>query len=225
MPQYAFFDFDGTLIAQDSFLFLLKSALKNQPWRILFLVLFSPILLLTGILKLEKTMAKSCLLWSMTALRTRKGIFSFFQTNMNLLAQKAWFSEAIGTLEQLKQENVEVIIISASGTPWLRALLRQKFTKSKLIIGSRLGFFAGGVVLKSKNCYEEEKIRRIEEQLGAEFEWHSAWSDHIADLPMLKKAKHAFVVCPKEKHRKIFEKELKGNFTLLNWTVDGKHTP
>ena len=39
-PRYAFFDFDGTLIAQDSFLTLLKKSLKSEPWRILFILLF-----------------------------------------------------------------------------------------------------------------------------------------------------------------------------------------
>ncbi|MES2616173.1 MAG: HAD-IB family phosphatase [Bdellovibrionota bacterium] len=219
MPVYAFFDFDGTLISKDSFLIVLKAAFKKQPWRVLFIILFLPILLPTGIFKLDKTLAKSCLLWSATVFRGKKGAIEFLKKTILDAGDKIWFSQAVAQFEQLQKENVEVIVISASGTMWIRALLRSKFKKTRLIIGSRLGFCCGGVVLKSNNCYKEEKLRRIREILGDNFIWHSAWSDHIADLPMLRMAPLRYIVCPKAQHLEIFKREFKDNFTLLNWTT------
>ena len=219
MLSYAFFDFDGTLIAQDSFLILLKAGLKKQPWRVLFIILFSPVLLSTGIFKLDKTLAKSLLLWSITVFKGKKGALQFFHKTVLEISDKIWFTQAVEQFEKLKNENIEIVIISASGQTWIRALLRSKFTKNRLIIGSRLGFCLGGVILKSKSCYKEEKISRIHEMLGDNFIWHSAWSDHIADLPMLKKSALRYIICPKNKHLEIFDQELNGQYTLLKWTT------
>lgn len=218
-PRYAFFDFDGTLISQDSFLIILKAGFLQQPWRVLFIILFSPLLALTYLFKLDKTLAKSLLLWSVTVFKGKKGAIQFFQNTLLPFANSMWFQEALTEFEKLKNEQIEIIVISASGTPWVRALLRGKYTNFKLIIGSKLGFCLGGIILTSKNCYKEEKIRRIQEILGHNFEWHSAWSDHIADLPMLKKAGKRYVICPKQTHVDIFNQELEKNYTLLSWTT------
>jgi len=223
MPRYAFFDFDGTLVSQDTFLILLKAGLKPQPWRLLFIILFSPMLLATWIFKLDKAMAKSLLLWSITVFKGKKGAIQFLQNTMLQEKDKIWFPQAIAEFEKLKQENIEIVVISASGTTWIRALLRSKYKNFKLIIGSRLGFCLGGIVLTSKNCYHEEKIKRIQEILGDDFVWHSAWSDHIADLPMLKKAGLRYVISPKEKHVETFKQELSSDYTSLKWVVTKSH--
>ena len=85
-------------------------------------------------------------------------------------------------------------------------MLHGKFQDIKLIIGSKLTFFCRWCCFKIKNCYQEEKISRIHEILGENIEWHSAWSDHIVDLPMLLKAKERNIICPKPKHLKIFKR-------------------
>ena len=219
MVSYAFFDFDGTLISQDSFLILLKESLKRQPWRLLPLLLFSPILFFTGIFKLDKTLAKSLILWSMTIFLGKLKAIQFLKNTLPEKYPQIWFQQALEHLEALKKQNIEVVIVSASGQIWVRSYLKNKFQKNRLIIGSKLQFFCGGVILKSKNCYHEEKIKRIQALLGEDILWHSAWSDHIADLPMLKKASLRYIVCPKKSHLKIFQKELNNKFTLLNWTT------
>ena len=163
-------------------------------------------------------MAKSCVLWSITVFRGKKGTFKFFEETMKEVSPHLWFHQALAQLQALQNEGVEIIIISASGTSWIRALLREQFKNAKLIMGSRCSFYFGGVILSSKNCYGEEKIKRIEETLGSNFVWHSSWSDHIADLPLLKKAPQRFVISPKNKYIKNFDQELKRDYTLLQWT-------
>lgn len=219
MTSFAFFDFDGTLICRDSFLILLKTGLKQQPWRVFFFLIFSPVFLATGLFHLNKTLAKSLLLWSLTVFRGKRQSLFFLQNSILQVADEIWFQEATEQLSQLKAQGIEIVIVSASGQCWIRALMRKKFTSNRMIIGSRLGFCLGGVVLKSPNCYEEEKITRIEAILGPDIQWTSAWSDHIADLPMLKKSQSRFIICPRKKHMKIFQQELGTDFTLLKWSV------
>ena len=216
-PRYAFFDFDGTLICQDSFLTLLKKTLKQNPWRISLLFLLSPLLVVTFIFKLEKSFAKSVILWSLTVGKNKRECARFLRNILTLECNDIWFQEAIPTFEQLKKEGIEIVIVTASGQTWVRGMLKEKYQNFKIVIGTKLKFFAGGVVLKSKNCFNEEKIIRIHQMLGNNFIWHSAWSDHVADLPMLLKSQTRFIICPKEKHKKIFEEKLAHNYKILNW--------
>lgn len=218
-PRYAFFDFDGTLICQDSFLTLLKKALKNEPWRISFIFLIMPMLIFTAIFRLEKSHAKSAILWSLSVGKNKRKCARFLRNILVPESNSLWFQEANPIFEQLKEEGIEIVIVTASGQTWVRGMLQGKYQNFKLIIGTKLKFFAGGVILKSKNCYNEEKIKRIHEALGSNIIWQSAWSDHIADLPMLLKSQERFIICPKEKHKNIFKNALGNNYKILNWTT------
>lgn len=218
-PRYAFFDFDGTLICQDSFLTLLKKILKSEPIRILPLIFISPFLILTGLFKLDKTFAKSLILWCLTVGKEKRECARFLRNILATESSTMWFQEAIPTFEKLKEEGIEIVVVTASGQTWVRGMLHGKYFNFKTIIGSKLTFYAGGVILKSKNCYQKEKIKRIHEALGENFTWHSAWSDHIADLPMLLKSQERFIISPKEKHKSTFKKVLGDNFKILNWTI------
>lgn len=219
LKRYAFFDFDGTLIAQDSFLILLRQGLCMQPWRVLFLPPILPIVLATYVFKLDRTLIKSLLLWSLTFGRTRKGSVRFLNKTMELAVERTWFTQAVPIFNALSDDNIELVVVSASGQMWVRAALRKKYTKFKRVIGSRLGFYLGGVILKSKNCYQAEKLVRIREELGTEFTWHSAWSDHTADIPMLQQAPLRYLICPREKHMAQFAESLSGQFQICHWTT------
>ncbi len=151
-PRYAFFDFDGTLIAKDSFIMILKKILKDEPIRIFIILLWTPILLATALFKLDKTFAKSLLLWSLTVGKEKKECAQFLRNILATESSDLLFQEAIPTFKKLKAEGIEIVIITASGQTWVRGMLHGKFQDIKLIIGSQLTFFAGGVILKSKNC-------------------------------------------------------------------------
>ncbi|WGL60008.1 HAD-IB family phosphatase [Pigmentibacter sp. JX0631] len=215
--RYAFFDFDGTLISKDSFLIILKKIISNEPYRLFLLLLWTPFLLATAIFRLDKTFAKSVILWSLTVGKDKKLCAQFLRNILATESNSLLFTEVIPTFQQLKSQGIEIVIVTASGQTWVRGMLHGKVQNIRLIIGSELTYFAGGVILKSKNCYQAEKIKRIEKILGTNIEWHSGWSDHIADLPMLSLAKERHIICPKKKHLKIFEKNLNGNFKLHNW--------
>jgi len=58
----------------------------------------------------------------------------------------------------------------------------------------------GGVItgrILGQNCHGQSKIKRLEE-ISSQFDWETAvaYSDHHADLPLLKKAGKAFLVKP-----------------------------
>lgn len=217
IPKIAFFDFDGTLISRDSFFTLFKSALKDQLWRKVLVLLFFPVLVVTYLLKLDRSLSKSLMLWSVTVGRGKRGAVRFLTQTVSKHADLLWFDEATSILRDLKKSGVIIVVISASGTVWIRSLLRKKTKEVDFVIGSKLKFFLGGVVLASKNCLSEEKVNRIRSKFGEDFYWHSSWSDHIADLPILKRADKAYVVSPRKKHLPIFKKELGTNVPIFYW--------
>jgi phosphatidylglycerophosphatase C len=221
-PRYAFFDFDGTLISQDSFVVLWLKTFRKAPWRLLLLMLLSPFLLCAIFLRLDKAYVKSCVLWSLTCGRGKKNAVIFLRETLLCDQKISWFLEVEKTFSLLKEQGIEIVVITASGQIWVRALLRQKFQHLRMIVGSQLGFFAGGVVLKSKNCFGKEKIVRIHQLLGQNFSWHSAWSDHLADLPLLLHAPSRYIICPKKRHLHGFSRGLKTNFKILKWTSVSK---
>ncbi len=216
-PKYAVFDFDGTIVAKDTLISLLKLCFKSQPWRLLFLVPFSPIVFVTYLFKLDRSVAKSVVLWCATCFRSKKNIISLLNKDIISECENLWFKDAIQTLNQLRNEGHEIIIATASGQLWIRALLRTKFPHSKMIIGTRLKFFCTGVILASKNCRNQEKLNRIRKQLGHDFEWESSWSDHTADIPILKAAKKPFIISPKPEHLVQFQETFGAKMTVYNW--------
>jgi phosphatidylglycerophosphatase C len=217
MQRYAFFDVDGTVIAKDSFFRLLRWRLKTEPWRSLPLILLSPVFVATYLFKLDRRHAKSALLWSLTCFKGKRNIVRLLAHELPNQLAKDWFLEANSELAALRASGHSICYVSASGQLWLRGLLRRTDTGPKIIIGSRLGIRFCGAVLTSPNCYRHEKIIRIKQQLGTEMEWSAAYSDHVADLPLLTACKQRTVVNPKSKHILQFEKELPKPFRIVKW--------
>ena len=223
---FAFFDVDGTVIAQDSFMLLVRKTLKAQPWRVLFFVLFCPVFVLTAIFKFDKQLAKSCTLWSLTVGRGRRNAVVHLRDAIQPELNALWFAEMGSTLAQLRSEGVHICYVSASGQVWVRALVNKKDPGPKSVLGSRLGFFAGGVVLVSPNCYGKQKLVRISQRLATQglaaenVLWHSGYSDHRADLPMLTPCARRYLICPTEQNRVAYQTAFRTEFTELTWHLE-----
>jgi HAD superfamily phosphoserine phosphatase-like hydrolase len=218
-PQYAFFDFDGTLIAKDSFRILLRHQLIQRPWCLFFWILFTPVFIYTFSLKREKTLSKSLLLWSITFGMTKKEILRLFSETLPQLLTPYCYVESKDTVEGLKKQGVEIVVASASAAIWIRPFIKKHYGPIRLTIGSPLRFFAKGVILSQHNCYGKRKTERIYSLLHNPFLWHSSWSDHIADVPLLKEAPRPFLVSPSSKHLMILTKIFHKNsfFKVFYW--------
>jgi phosphatidylglycerophosphatase C len=217
MQCYAFFDVDGTVIAKDSFFRLMRWRLKTEPWRTLPLLVLSPVFAATSIFKLDRRYAKSALLWSLTCFKRKKEIVRLLANELPAQLAKDWFVETNSELASLRASGHRICYVSASGQLWLRGLLCRTDAGPKTIIGSRLGMRFWGVVFTSPNCYGEQKIARIQQQLGTQIDWSAAYSDHVADLPLLAACQHRTLVNPKSKHIPQFEKNLPKPFRIVKW--------
>lgn len=217
-PTIAVFDFDGTLVSKDTFVILLRAGFKSQPWRCLLLLLLCPIFIINFLVRGDRSIPKSVFIWCATAFKTKREIIRFLSTTAEQSNQVHWFKEGLETLQKLQNQQIQIVVATASGQIWVRTLLRKKFRNAKLIIGTKLKFFAGGVILCGKNCRDIEKLHRVKMQLGDDFVWHSSWSDHIADIPILKAAQTPHIISPTKEHVPIFKKEFGENVEILYWS-------
>ncbi|MEN9529022.1 MAG: hypothetical protein RI932_895 [Pseudomonadota bacterium] len=224
MPEtqhYAFFDVDGTVIARDSFRILMREMLlKGTRWRMalaaLLCLLIAPLRLI-GLA--DKTQFKSAFLWSATVGRSLRESLTLLKRIVEEQISPLWFVEMEAELDQLRQSGHKICYVSASGEPWLRFLLKRHDPNEKIIVGSKLMPFLGGMTLRGANCLGAEKIRRLRKILPGNIVWSVAYSDHRADLPLLLASKKRVVVNPTQKNRTAFLKHLgEQGFTEVSWS-------
>lgn len=225
IQQFAFFDVDGTVIAKDSFRILMHELVfKRSFLRASAAVLLFACLIPAFVLRLStKTQFKSALLWSATfGLSAREALTRIRGVVREHIAP-LWFREVDAELSNLRGQGLKICYVSASGEFWLRTLLHAKDSGPKLIIGSKLMRFCGGITLRGKNCLGEEKIRRLSRIIPRNAVWHAAYSDHRADLPLLLASRNRTVVNPTSKNLRAFSKILgEGRFTVVQWTPVGR---
>lgn len=216
-PQIAFFDVDGTVIAGDSFLHLARWRLREEPWRAILLSVTIPVFIATYIFNLDRRSAKSALLWSLTVFKSRRDAVRMLSKDLPARLSGHWFIEASSAIAELRTNGVRICFVSASGQIWIRGILSRCDSGMRTVIGSKLGFRLGGVMMISPNCYREEKLNRIYASLGTNFDACHAFSDHPADIPMLNIATERTVVSPRRKNICKFENSLKKPFRIVKW--------
>jgi len=226
--EFALFDVDGTVIAKDSFRILIKELIFNGS---VFNALIRSVLaatLFTGLAVfrifgwVEKTQFKSALLWSATVGLGRRESIARIRKAVDLQVRPLWFSEVLPEIDKHRSLKRKICFVSASGELWLRMLINQVDLGPKLIIGSKLMFFLGGITLRGRNCLGQEKIHRLKAVLPVDAIWDIAYSDHRADMPLLRACRKRIVVNPTKKNLQIFQKVLGTNgFQLVHWTTPG----
>lgn len=220
----AFFDVDGTIIAKDSFRLLILHLLMRQIWRLPLFVCALPIFFISVLLG-DRRWPKSVWLWCATVGHSRKSAVTLLKKVLAPHWRRLWFCEATTTLARLRQEGLHIVFVSASGQMWIRNLLAvMDGDKSKTVIGSKIGWFCGGLVLKSKNCFGHEKLARIFERLGDDIEWSEGYSDSWADIPMLAPCKKRYLICPNKKSLQRFKNIFGKQFIVTKWHIDAPKT-
>lgn len=189
--KIAFFDFDGTITTRDTLLEFIKFSKGKNKFYLGFL-LNSPWLLAFKLKLISNQTAKERILRFFFG-RTTINEFETHCFNFNQEAIPALLRpKAIKEITRLQQEGFSVVIVSASPENWIKPWADSL---SLELIGTRLEIkdekLTGRIL--GRNCYGEEKVRRIEEHhLLSDYQDIYAYGDSSGDLPMLKAAKISF---------------------------------
>lgn len=188
MKVYAF-DFDGTITKRDSFIEFIRYAKGNLRFLAGFL-LFSPVLVLMKLHLYPNYKAKQKLFshfFKGMNIDDFDSICRQFATdNCNLLREKA-----LAEIADALKECAQILIVSASIDNWVKPFFDDYEGNNITVLGTKIetvnGLITGRFI--SKNCYGEEKVRRIKDVLPNRNEYYLiAFGDSRGDKEMLEYA-------------------------------------
>lgn len=187
----AFFDFDGTITTRDTLIEMVKHHKGS-------------IDLLTGMLKLSPWLIAMKLKLISNQTAKEKLLAHFFkgvglrdfekkcETYITHKLPSIIRNGALKEFEKLKNNNTEIVIVSASPELWVNLWCRQNgfhciATKLQVSEGRITGKISG------LNCYGVEKVRRIKEQYNLDdYVEIFCYGDTKGDKPMLALATSSF---------------------------------
>lgn len=185
--RIAVFDFDGTLTRKDSLLVFIRYT-RGRFRFITGFIFLSPwlVAMKAGLISNQ---------------RGKEIVLQYFFGGMSHPVFDDWcrkFAEtqipslirpgALEEIRRLRQENVEVVVVSASPENWLQYWTRPQ---GLLLIGTLLQVSNGRMTgrIEGNNCHGTEKVRRIREKYpDTTTEIIAAYGDTKGDLPMLEMA-------------------------------------
>lgn len=187
----AFFDFDGTITRKDSLFAFIRFIHGN--FRLYWgLILFIPVFAKFKMGMIDRQTAKEALLkyffGGMPVLDFEKKCAAFSEIILDNIVRE----EAMKKIEWHKKNQHEIVLVSASPENWLRGWCYRNGLRC---ISTRLEITDGVITgrILGKNCYGEEKSRRIQElYLLHEFEAVYAYGDSAGDKKMLELASFPF---------------------------------
>ena len=214
----AIFDLDNTVTRVDTYPLFLLSMLARRPLRWLRAGILPLDLAFCRLGYRDNQWLKERALGSIAGGATPMLIERHSRELVNYILKSKLRSGAIAALEQHRAAGHHLILATASFDFYTQILAKQlSFDNVVCTIAERDDHRCLTGKILGKNCYGDEKLRRIAEVLeGTRNEWHViVYTDHHSDLPLLEWADSPRVVNPSAKMRRIAKKR---GYTILDWS-------
>lgn len=189
--RIAFFDFDGTITTRDSLIAIIRYIHGDFRFITGFAIL-TPLLVGFKIRLINRQKAKEKLLnyffGGMNEIDFQKKCDEFSKKVLPSILKK----EAINKINWHRENQDEIIVVSASPENWLKTWCNEAGLKC---ISTRLEVLHGRITgnIVGQNCYGAEKVRRIKECFDiSEYEEIYAYGDSKGDFEMLDMASQPF---------------------------------
>jgi phosphatidylglycerophosphatase C len=200
MPQAttAVFDFDYTLTRWDTAARFFGWLLRRAPWK---MVLGAPFaLLLAPLAPFSRTrrIPIRYLVWLATFGLSHEQLRSLAALHVAQVVERGdpFVRHDARRQIELHQSQGHVVVVATGALEYLAGeILDQTGIVNVTVVGSSLRRFLGGMVVK-QHCYGARKIPMLRSR-GFDPPWAFVYSDHEADLPLLKEGTTQVVVNPK----------------------------
>lgn len=182
--EIAFYDFDGTITRKDSFLQFIRFTKGRLAFYGGFLINL-PVLIAYKVGIVPNWKAKEVIFSYFFKGISEEEMHEKGQEFARLVIPNILRSEAITEIERHKQSNVKQVVVTASFAIWIKPwceyngmeLIASEYETEKLYLTGKI---------KGKNCYGEEKVKRINAQYNLdEYSLIYAYGDSRADQNML----------------------------------------
>lgn len=196
-PKAVLCDFDGTVVAGDTMWSFVLTQARRRPLRGLALLAWASLAWLPWIAGTGHRRILSVALWLLTVGRGRRRNAALLREHGRRIARAARhrpIPAVVGRLQTHQRRGDEIWIVSGSSPTWIAIALRHHGVPYTRIVGSRLRFFAGGLIV-SERCVGPDKPRRVEAAAsGRAIAWTHAYGNERSDLPMLSLARYRWMV-------------------------------
>lgn len=173
------YDFDKTIYKKDSSTEFFKYMIFTRPYLLLFTPWFILVFALYGMKLMSKKTTKECLFF-----------FVPWYKNIDKIVNKFWQHHANGIKEwYAKQRTEDDVIVSAS----LGFILKPIMDTLNIKYWAATNYDTKSGKIYGENCYGEEKVIEFSKMFELK-KLDTFYSDSLSDLPIMKKAKKAYLV-------------------------------
>lgn len=190
--KIALFDFDETLVKENSLGFLFKHFLGKTPLPFQLL----PLLLKSSTYKQPiKTSIKMHLYKKSLNGKTSAEVFS---AGVSLFQKVTPIDEVVNMMTALHDSGIQVWIVTASPEQYVAGIVKKLGWPVEQVIGTTIlkqnGYLTGDI---DSECQEQEKVRRLDaifSDSSITFQVEQAFGNLPVDIPMLNMARKRFYV-------------------------------
>ena len=214
----AVFDFDKTIISQDTgYEFFLWMVYRSK-LRTCIMFFLSPIVWLLSLHTTTRGLALQIFSFVATfaineSLNTlRKAFILYFFTEKKAKIYK----QAKREIERHQASGRQILILSGSPSWLIKAVCLKAGIRGCKVVGTRQEAKYGFLNLKAL-CYGEKKILLAKTAGFNVRDWDYGYTDSFVDLPFIKHCKYRFLINPTRFTQRYFHKHLTAGFATQNW--------
>ena len=218
VPPIVVFDFDLTLTHWDTADRFFRWLLKRDPWRLAVVVEVMPVLGPLMTFRRTRWVPVRFAVWVATFGRAEQVLSALVREHVETVfegAEPVLVDAGFAQLRTHLDQGHQVVVATGCLEPLAREILRRAGCDDIPLIASTLTPFLGGMV-SNHHCVGQRKIVMLA-QRGFAPPWAVAYTDHRADLPLLRLSERWFLVSPKPACLRHIERELEVQAEVLSW--------
>ena len=217
-PDVVVFDFDLTLTGWETASRFFKTLLRRQPWRIAGVVLALPVLVPLWALPHTRRLPVRFAVWMATFGRSGEALAALAVAHADEVfggPEPVFLTQGAERLRDHLAQGDQVVIATGCWEPLAQALLEREGLQDVPLVASTLRSCLGGWV-SERHCLGENKIPMLAER-GYPPPWRVAYTDHCADLPLLRNSAQWYLVSPGEQCLRLIEQTMMTKAQILPW--------
>ena len=216
--QVVVFDFDHTLYDGDSLSHLLRWLIGRSVWRSTFALLATPLLApLVYLLKTRHTAIRAYIWIATVQFRMvfdlNQAVNAFVSAQQTRIRRRL-LSQGLERLTAHCQAGDDVVIATGAPVELAQAILALVGLSDLAVLGTQIHFHRWRLCAL-RHCHYRQKVTMLTEAGFGSIA--IAYSDSVADLPLLKAARQPVVVNPKKTQIPAFVQHLPVGTPILNW--------
>jgi phosphatidylglycerophosphatase C len=209
------FDFDLTLTRWDTADRFFRWLLRRELWRWCSLAVLTPVLAPLLLFRSTRKLPIRFAIWLASLGRSEHALRRLIGEHIARLDESVFIPAAVARLRSHLDQGHRVVIATGCLAPLAAALLRDVGLADVPLVASTHRHFLGGIVV-DRHCVGSNKVSMLQER-GYFPPWTAAYTDHRADLPMLRLSEACFLVNPRPKCLAIIEQALPVRPAVLTW--------